>query len=149
MNLNRLVADDLQLMRYIRAQQRSLRLVGIIPTWKNFMDSDFYFEEFQRDGGITITERRKYQAFWEMLLQLPRDKNDHQSISLAFAYLFQEKQRRDGGRIPEVDPRKFKFVGKDKEHVEKVREFVLSNYENLVPPSGGALSEESRIIKPA
>lgn len=144
MDLNTLVAYDGKLIPYIKAQQNSLRLLKIIPTWQNFTMTDAY-RDFQTKGGITITEIRKYRAMWNLLFELPRDRKDHRTIALAFCYLVSEIQRRGGDKPMRVDP--IKYGIKDTNHSERVKEYVLKHFQDLVPPQGGPM-QQNLIIRP-
>jgi hypothetical protein len=129
-DLNSLVADNLKLIPYIRAQQNSLRLIGAIPTWENFAQTEA-FRDFIREG-FTPQERRKYKAVWDLIWTLCRDKKDLGTVQLAFAYLLQESYKRSyTPNVPPVIPQRYGIT--DQQHWMRVKEYVLSNYENFIP----------------
>lgn len=144
MDLNTLVTYDGILIPYIKAQQSSLRALKIIPTWDNFTQTEA-FRDFRQKGGITITEIRKYRAMWNLLFELPRNRKDHRTVAMAFCYLVSEIQRRAGDKPLRVDPLKYGIT--DRQHSERIKEYVLKHFTDLVPPQGGPI-KQNLIIRP-
>ena len=127
--MNDLVANESRLITLIRAQQNSLRLLGIVPGWYAFTQSEVFWEF--RKAGFTNREKAKYQAWWTFLFAIMRNKDDKETVQYGVACLIAEKARRSYGKTIPVQPKSFGLS--DDEHATRVREYVLEHYEGLNP----------------
>lgn len=126
-NWREVVKYDSQLMTAIRAQQNSMRVVGIIPEWYNFTHTELW-----RDirPALTRRERAKYQAWWTLMYSLKRDTKDKETMLLAVAYLVREKAKRAYAKTLPVNPAAFHIPPA---HAKRIEEYCRTHFEALVP----------------
>lgn len=127
MNAKTLVRYEQQLFRVIGAQQRTLRLIKLIPSWEVFMQTEAFFELRKVLDGV---EMRKYRATWRMFFELMRDEKDNASILCATVYLVAERAHRQYAKVLTVKPEAWNIPP---EHATKIKEFVQTHYEDLNP----------------
>ena len=122
------IRNESELILAIKAMQNSLRLIGVIPTFYNFKHCEGWPTIAQQLAG---SEMRKFEAWWNLIVELQRGKEDQTTLMLAVAYLVKERQRRSYSKEIAVNPIAFGIT--DEQHSQQVREHVLRYYEALNP----------------
>lgn len=119
------------ILQSVSTCMNSLRLLGIVPTFYNFSQTEAWWELTK---GWTDRQKAKYRAWWTAIQTLQRDAKDIGTVRLILACLVQEKARRNYHKIPKISAAALGVI--DERHAEAVREHVRSNYEALDPEKG-------------
>ena len=128
--LRHMARNDLSIIKHVLRTQRTLRLVKIIPTWKNLITSQYGHELMRALGGPEI---QRYRAWFMLLFEITTPKQEKNRIELAFAYLKARKLKLAYGKTVDVQPHRFGIT--DEELAEKIRFETLLRYEALQPVS--------------
>lgn len=126
--LQEAVRLESELIKTIRAMQNSMRAIGAVPHWTNFVQTRGWPGVRDQLDGAAL---RKFKAWWDLIALQLRDRNDNQTLQYAVALLVKERSRRSYSKEVPVKPEAFGIT--DSEHAGRVRDWVLTNYESLNP----------------
>lgn len=119
------------MLKHISGSMNAMRLVGIVPNFETFQELEAWWT---MSRGWTDRQKTKYQAWWDAIYTLLRDKNDVQTVALIVACCLQEKARRAYSAEPPLDHSRLKI--EDKQHIKFVREYVSQHCKQLDPEMG-------------
>jgi hypothetical protein len=120
------VRNEKTLATHVRVGQRTMRLMGLIPTWEALMQTEYFHE---MASVLDSDELRKYQAWWECIYEISDGKDLPKGKALfMLALLVREQLRRGYGKELMMDPRKYQL---DEGDEERIKEATLSRFEDL------------------
>jgi hypothetical protein len=131
LNGERSMSQEGELLRSINTNMNSMRLVGMVPNFDTFKEQEAWW---LMSRHWTNRQKTKYQAWWDAIYRLQRDKDDKATVGLIIAYALQEMARRRYEKEPFVFPHKLGVT--DEKHAARVCEYVVSHYEKLDPELG-------------
>lgn len=124
---HKLIANEGYLIPFILIEQRTMRLVKLIPTFDMFRQTEQWFNIRRQTDS---PEQRRFGVWWELLFDVQRHQDDMDSIKLALAYIVQEQLKREYSKCRPVDPAYFNIFD---DHALKIQIAVNSRIANLLP----------------
>jgi hypothetical protein len=126
--LRHMARNDSSMIAHVLRGQRTVRLLGIVPSWANLITSEW---GASLANALDVDSLARYRAWWELIFEITTEAQEENRIQLAVAYLVQRKARKDYSVERSVDPGVFGVS--DPELANRIEIATLSRFEALVP----------------